>query len=253
MPEKGKKISEELPQTKEETTIKENEVLEQTHRLFKIYELPKDSFLRSKYGIDRVRIYDKDLMPILRYGNMVFAKEKSRLIREGEAMTVYEQQKIAEENGWWTDDDDKELEELMEIARERLRELEYAIADHQEADEKDRSKLGDVVDEKYQEFAEAMNKYYKKLAIKTSIFGHTVEFMAIEKQKLALLVAAVCYDEGDEKYDPEKRIWKTLDELENGDFLLGDLSDLIFAAESFWNAGGGLENPFFGGSPEDRT
>jgi len=254
MPVKGKvKLSQELPQTKEETTIKENEVLDKTHRIYMVYELPQKSFLRQKYGIDRIRIYDKDIMPILRYGNMIFAKEKGRLIREGEAITVYEQRKIAEENGWWTDEDEKELEQLSEIVQERLRALEYAVAEHQEADENDRPKLGEEVDKRNEELTEAMDKYYRKLTIKTNIFGHTVEFIALERQKLAFLAAAVCYDEGDDRYDPEKRIWKTVEDLENGDFRLEDLSDLIFTAESYWNSGGNLENPFFGGSPEGRT
>lgn len=240
----------ELPETDKDIQVKEDEMFEDIAQSYIIYNIPEKSALIKKLKTDKLRVYDKDIFYITRLGDQLYFEEKTRLLDEGKLKTNMEMGKLLQERGLWTDEDEKRIDELRKHIQEYFKERDYLISNYLGMKEKYREKEKEEIQKFDVAVIAAFDELTGKLAEKTSLFGGTVESTALEKQAIGFLIGAVCFDKGEEEYNPENRVWKDINDFENNYLKRIDLESLLAFATQYWNIKSSGEIPFFGESPD---
>jgi len=222
-------------------------------RLYTVVEdIPEGHALR-KMGGGAVRIYDSSLYFISEQGNKAFTRTKFNLIKEG-VPTFEAARALYRASGDWSEEHERREQELAEKSEELLKQRDYIIARREEADsEGKRKKQEKELEEFNARHGEFFDAYTNHLAYKWALFSDTVEWQAREAKQVALLAHAICRHEGEDRYDPGKRVWKDIDDFKRA-LREDDIRFLLLKAQAFWYIRRGTgEIPFFGGMPVVET
>jgi hypothetical protein len=237
----------------EEVRIKDDQKFEEIRKSYTVVSLPEDHFLRERFKIDSIRIYDRSLLFIQQKGDDSFIRKKHVLLKEGEIMPLAKAKKVYAENGIWTTDDEAQKEDFKIKINKITEKRDYLIGKRDDADSDDeREKFQKELD-KFDESNQQIENDFREIIMREfSTFSDTIEMQADEERTKTFLLYAVCKDEGDDDYSESKRLWKTREEFNNTMTVEG-LGYLIIEARSYWEIRKGVgEIPFFGGTPAEE-
>lgn len=249
-------MKEERELNNESAQIDDNLRLEEVLRGYRVIDIPPKHPLRQRLGIEKLRIYDRTIMAISRMGDHAYAIERDRLLSEGGLYTESEMLGILKKRGVWDEDKEKMIETLRENITLKIEDREVLLTNRMNA--KEGTAKYKKIDEEISQMNDDIEGFYSDLgeliSLKTRFFRDTVEMQAQIKQRIGWLSGAICRDEGDDVYDPGKRIWKTLEELDSSHYMRHtDLTWLLAEAETFWNVAEQESESFFDESPVDQT
>jgi len=230
-----------------EDNIRMDELL----RGYRVLYLNKEHFLTKLFQISSIRIYDKSLLRVSKYGDQEFTRERNRSIRDGDYLTYKEQMKALKDRDVWSEEHEARLYELKDEADELIKKKDKLFSKIKATKDtaligklnKEVNKLGD-------DSVETHNNLLDMLAIQINYFKDTIEMRAQMRQQMGWIVSAVCENDGDDKYNSDKTLWKNVEDLE--DVLKdADLSVLLSECTDYWNVASVDSQSFFGESPED--
>lgn len=229
----------------------DNVRLDEVLRGYRVLYLSEKNFIKRTYGIDSIRIYDKSLIRISKYGDEAFTRERNRLIRDGGYLTYKEQMKELKNRGIWSEKEERQLMDMRAEAREVQEDYEKLLGKIADADGE---KVSKQLEKESKEMHERMAKLHTDLmnlaATQINYFRDTIEMKAQFQQQLGWVVSSVCKNEGEDKYDPEKRIWNSIEALED-ELNDNDLSSIISECVTYWDMAGMEAESFFAESPEE--
>ncbi|MHA1952329.1 MAG: hypothetical protein ACW96U_00065 [Candidatus Heimdallarchaeaceae archaeon] len=241
---------------KEAVVAEDNVRLEEVVRGYRVLLFKEDHFLSRRFNIESIRIYDKSVLALSKYGDELFTRTRNRLMKDEEMLTYSEQMEILKGRNLWDDAKEAELLELREKARDIQEDRDKILSKISDPEEKgttglrkEEKKLMDFYKELYIKYAEMTN-------MNLMYFQDTIEMQAQFAQQKGWICTCICFnvdDKGKElpdKYDPDKRLWKNIKELEN-DLRDQNLEALIHECIMFWNFSGSGGDSFFAGSPEE--
>lgn len=228
--------------------IEDDKRLNEILKRYRVLYLSDDNFIKRLFNIDSIRIYDKTILKIKEIGDKEFVKERNRLLKDSNYLTYNEQLKILEERGIWSNAHENRIEELKDIAKE-LEEKKDKILSKFETNPEDK-KIKKELEKIKSEIVNTHNELLELLAFQYNFFRDTIEMRAQIRQQMGWIVGAVCLNEGDDKYDESKRLWKSVEDFEK-DLNENDFTILLNECNSFWNSIEGGGESFFGESPED--
>jgi hypothetical protein len=237
---------------KKQVEIEDNLRLLELTRGYRILMFKEDHFLARLFKIDSIRIYDKSILALSRYGDEMFTRTRNRLMKDGEFLTYQEQMGYLKERGLWSEEREKELMDLRKRASEITEKRSEKMSDLDNADsEKVTEKLRKEIEEIGQYWVDVYKQYSELVNINYLYFSDTIEMQAETAQRKAWIVSCVTKNEGDDKYDPNKRLWKDIEELDSN-MRKEDMTSLIQECVLYWDINYGGES-FFAESPEELT
>lgn len=237
-------------------TATDNIFLEEVLRGFRILYLNENHFLKKLFNIDSIRIYDKSMLSVSKYGDMEFTRERGRLMDDPTYKTQEEQLALLKKRGIWSEDHDKKMNDLRIEVDELIRERNVLFERIEKAEKANKKKEKEKAVMDSEALAVRMEKLHKELMEMTNtytmFFRDTIELRSQMVQYMGWVVSAVCKDEGDEKYDPSKTLWKDIASLEM-DLKDNDFTLLLNECADFWNSSQPESESFFAESPEELT
>ncbi len=245
----------ELKDIEKNNVANDNLLLEEVLRGYRIVFLSEDNFIRKLFDIDSIRIYDKTLLNVGRYGDQMFTKERNRLLKDPEYLTHAEQKKILKERGIWSDEEERKMNDMRAEIDEMILERDVLFERIEKAEQKKDKAAEKTARKNLEELGKRMSKIHMELLELTDIyvtyFRDTIEMRAKLKQHMGWIVSAVCRNEGDDEYDETKRLWKDVESIEKD---LDDmkLSALLNECNSFWNVEKPEDQSFFVESPDEQ-
>jgi len=253
-----KKVEKEKPlkDTDRADHVTDSSVLEETIRGYRVVYFNKAHVLHRVFGIDSIRIYDKSLLKVSKYGDQEYTKERNRLLLEGSYLTYHEQMSILKEKNIWSEDHEarlkdmrSEVNEMIEQQNEIIESIEIA---EKAKDKKEVANLKEQLADLSKRMVELHNALLELSSIQLTYFRDTIENRAQVVQQMGWVVSSVCRNEGDDRYNPEMQLWSDIDALE-ADLKDNDFGMLLNECASFWMDGGGASESFFGESPDELT
>jgi len=236
---------------KQEIEVKDNAKLEEVLRGYRILY----------FEINSIRIYDKSVLSISRYGDELFTRTKNKLQKDPDMLTHKEQLDILTERGLWSKEREEELTNLRKRAGDIINEkgeIESIISELGEEKKKDSvksKKLQEKLEKVGNEWIDVYSQYMEVVALNDNYFSDTIESQAEIAQRKGWLVSTVCKNLNDDnkplpdEYNSEKCLWETVDQLEvhmRDNNLIAIMSECM----SYWEARTEGES-FFVESPED--
>jgi len=245
-----------LTDSEKADTAKDDIMLQEVLRGYRIAYLNDDHFIKRLFNIDSIRIYDKTILAIANYGNNEFVKARGRLLRDPDYITKEEQLKILEDRGIWSKQHDSKMSDLSLEVDELINERNILFEKIEKAEKAKKKKVVADLTNEVDALAVRMKALHEELINMTEtytmFFKDTIELKAQMKQYMGWIASAVCRNEGDDTYDDSKRLWRTVEDIEK------DLSDnnftlLLSEAADFWNSDSSEAESFFAESPADLT
>ena len=246
---------------KQEIEVKDNAKLEEVLRGYRILYFDEKHFLAKEFKINSIRIYDKSILSISRYGDELFTRTKNKLQKDPNMLTHKEQLDILTQRGLWSKEREEELSDLRKRAGDILGEkgeVESLMAELDGAKKKSSEKskkLQERLQKIGNEWIEVYSQYMEVVALNDNYFSDTIESQAEVAQRKGWMVSAVCkHLNGDEKplldeYNSENCLWKTVEDFEvhmRENNLIAIMSECM----NYWEARDEGES-FFVESPED--
>jgi hypothetical protein len=239
---------------KEAVTAEDNIKLQEMLCGYRVVYFNEDHFLAHRHKISSIRIYDKSVLALSRYGDEMLTRTRNRLMKDPDMLTYEEQMRLLEERGLWDDEKEKDLLDLRNKAREMQEDRDKILSKLQSARTKETK-------EKYKKeemglvklFQEVYIKYAELTNLNLQYFQDTIEIQSQTAQRKGHTVSCVCFNkEEDKEYNPDSRIWKSVEVLEK-DLKIENLESLINECTLFWEFNGTEGNSFFAESPEGLT
>lgn len=237
---------------KEAVTAEDNIKLQEMLRGYRVVYFNEDHFLTRRHKINSIRIYDKSVLALSRYGDEMLTRTRNRLMKDPDMLTYEEQMTILEERGLWDDEREKELLDLRNRAREMQEDRSKILSKLQESKSKaDKSKYKKEEEKLVKLFQEVYIKYAQLTNLNLQYFQDTIEMQAQTAQRKGHTVSSVCFnrEEDGEEYNLENRIWSTVEDLEK-DLNIENLESLVNECTMFWEFSGTGGDSFFAESPE---
>ena len=245
---------------KKEIEVKDNAKLEEVLRGYRILYFDEENFLAKKFKINSIRIYDKSVLSISRYGDDLFTRTKNRLQKDPNMLTQQEQLKILTERGLWSKEREEELAALRQKAQQIIEEkgeAESLIAElsGNKKDVEKSKKLHNKLEKIGREWIDVYGKYMEVVALNDNYFSDTIESQAEIAQRKGWIVSTVCkHVNGDgkplpEEYNQEDCLWKNVEDFDK--YMRGDgLISMMTECMDYWESRNEGES-FFVESPED--
>jgi hypothetical protein len=239
---------------KEAVTAEDNAKLEEMLRGYRVVYFNEDHFLARRHKISSIRIYDKSVLALSRYGDEMLTRTRNRLMKDPDMLTYEEQMRYLEERGLWDDEKEKDLFDLRNKAREMQEDRDKILSKLQSARTKETK-------EKYKKeemdlvklFQEVYIKYAELTQLNLQYFQDTIEMQAQTAQRKGHTVSCVCADKKEDvEYNPDSRIWKSVEALEK-DLSIENLEAILNECVMFWEFSGKVGDSFFAESPEGLT
>lgn len=179
--------------------------------------------------IGEVRIYHPTLN-VESEVEMVYIEEFNKLLMDSDLPTIRKLEKILQEKGYWTEEDDKEIEDIITLMTNR--QIDVAQIRRQLKKTKtNQTKLINKFKKLTQEIYIIQTDLALATARKSSLFESTIEKRA---ERMGLLFKITrCVKRLDGSY-----VWNTIDELGNDNSQT--VKPLIFDAIKFWR---GVSSP----------
>lgn len=237
---------------KEAVVAEDNIRLEEMNRGYRIVNLTEDNVLARRHKIKSIRIYDKSILALSRYGDELLTRTRNRLMKDPDQLTYDEQLRILSERGLWDDEKEKELLDLRAKAREMQEDRNKLLSKLQESkNKKDSEKYKKEEEKLIKLFQDVYIEYAQLTQLNMLYFQDTIEMQAQTAQRKGWIVSALCKNiEGDvDDYNPENRIWKTIDEMEK-EVNSENLEEILNECTMFWEFSGRGGDSFFVESPE---
>jgi len=252
-----------VEQKKEEIEVKDNAKLEEVSRGYRILYFDEKNFLAKKFSISSIRIYDKSVLSISRYGDELFTRTRNKLIKDPEMITQKEQLRILTERGLWGPNEETELATLRKSASDIINEkgeVESLIAAINSDDKKNvekTKKLNDRLEKIGKDWIDIYSKYMDVVALNDMYFGDTIEAQAQTNQRKGWLVSCVCLhmDKDNkpfpDKYNSENRLWTAVEDFEK-EMESSSLISIMTECMEYWESKDEGES-FFVESPDDLS
>lgn len=237
----------EIEQKVKETIAQDNIRLDEIVRGYRVLYFNKDHFLARQFKIDSIRIYDKAILQISKYGDELFTRTKNRLSKDPDMLTYNEQMRILIERGLWDEQKEKELNELRKKSSEAAQNRSKKISQFQNSKNKNDQKEIENLTELYENLFE---RYSELAAIEYVFLMDTIEIQAQTEQRKGWLVSAITRNEGEDAYDPDKRLWKNVNDLEKT-LKRSNIISLIQECVNYWDLESLGGDSFFAESPEE--
>lgn len=228
----------------------DNEKLQETLRGYRVLFFNPTHFLHRLFNVDSIRVYDKSILALSRYGDDLYTKTKNRMIKDREYLTYSEQLKLLKERGIWDEQKEADLQTMREKARKILDDRNEVInrmaaVENTEEAEKLKKESMDMM----QTWVDLYSSFSEIATLNYIYFKDTIEMQAEIAQRKGWLVTCLTHNEGDDKYDKSKRLWKDIDDL---DLVLRreTMEALLSECISYWESYA-REESFFAGSPEE--
>lgn len=237
---------------KEAVTAEDNAKLQEMLRGYRVVYFHTDHFLARRHKISSIRIYDKSVLALSRYGDEMLTRTRNRLMKDPDMLTYEEQMRILGERGLWDDEKEKDLLDLRNKSREMQEDRDKILSKLQSARTKETK-------EKYKKeemglvklFQEVYIKYAELTNLNLQYFQDTIEMQAQTAQRKGHTVSCVCADKKEDvQYNPDSRIWKSVEELEK-DLNIENLEAILNECVIFWEFSGKAGDSFFVASPEE--
>lgn len=223
----------------------DNIILQETLRGYRVLYLDNENnkthFITRQFGIKSIRIYDKSIMAISKYGDSLFTRTRNSLMRDKDVVTYQEQMRYLEERGLWSEDHEKNLEKLRVRAA--------SLLDESKKDKKGK-KSKSPVDESVELWGKIYSEFSELAAMQVLFFQDTLELQAEEAQRKGWIVSAVTKNEGKDDYDSNNKLWTDIDHLEKN-LRKNEMTDLITECANYWEFATEDKSSFFAESPED--
>ena len=175
--------------------VEDNLRLDEIARGYKVLVFGKDHFLARRFKIDSIRIYDKSVLSVSRYGDEMFTRTRNRLIRDEDVLTYVEQMRYLESRGLWDESKEAELVDLrtkvIELNQDKDDYLSTVVASQNDKLSKKAKERLDKTIKKYQEIFE---KYSGLVAINYEFFRDTLEMQAEIAQMKGWIVSTVAFN-----------------------------------------------------------
>ena len=247
---------------KKEIEAKDNAKLEEVARGYRILYFDEKHFLAKKFKINSIRIYDKSVLSISRYGDDLFTRTKNKLQKDPNMLTQQEQMKILTGRGLWGEEKEKELLELKNKAAEIIEDksgVESLIAEISDKDPKKAEKsknLHKKLEKIGNEWIDIYGRYMEVVSLNNVYFGDTIEAHAETAQRKGWMVSSVCkHMNGKEllpnKYNPDNQLWKTVEDFDE-EMRDNNLVSMMTECMDYWESRDEGES-FFAESPEDLS
>jgi hypothetical protein len=234
-------------------SAEDNIKLEEMNRGYRIVYFKDDHFLARRHKINSIRIYDKSVLALSRYGDELLTRTRNRLMKDPDQLTYEEQLRILTERGLWSDDRESEMIDVRNKAKEIQEERNKIISKMKTSkNKKDADKYKKQEEEIIKLFQDTYVKYIELANMNMIYFSDTIEIQSQTAQRKGWIVSCVCRNEGDDEYNPDNRIWKDVDDLEK-DLKIENLQALIDESVMFWEFSGTGGESFFAESPEGLT
>lgn len=239
---------------KEAVAAEDNIKLQEMLRGYRVVYFKEDHFLARRHNIKSIRIYDKSVLALSRYGDEMLTRTRNRLMKDPEMLTYEEQMRILEERGLWDDEREKELLDLRNKAREMQEDREKILSKLQESKTKETTAKYKKEEEKLVKlFQDVYIKYAELTNINLQYFQDTIEMQSQTAQRKGWTVSSVCFNkEEDVEYNPDSKIWGSVGELEK-DLNIENLEAILNECTMFWEFSGTGGDSFFAESPEGLT
>ena len=237
--------------TKEALSAEDNIKLDEINRGYRIVYFKEEHFLALRHNINSIRIYDKSVLALSRYGDEMFTRTRNRLMKDPDMLTYEEQMRILKKRELWDDEREKELLDLRNTAAEMQEDRNRILSKlHDAKTKKEEGKQKKEEEKLIKLFQEVYVKYAELTNLNLMYFQDTIEIQAQTAQRKGWISTAVCYNKDDDEYNKDNRIWSDIDALEK-DLKIEDLQLIIDEATLFWefNEKGG--DSFFAESPEE--
>jgi len=236
---------------KEAVTAEDNIKLQEMLRGYRVVYFNKDHFLARRHKIKSIRIYDRSVLVLSRYGDEMLTRTRNRLMKDSDMLTYEEQMRYLEERGLWDDEKEKDLLDLRNKAREMQEDREKLLSKLQSAKTKEtKEKYKKEEMELVKLFQDVYIKYAELTNLNLQYFQDTIEMQAQTAQRKGHIVSCVCVDkEEDKQYNPDSRIWDSVETLEK-DLNKENLEAILNECTMFWEFSGKVGDSFFAESPE---
>ena len=251
MPDNVNDVSKEY--AKEAVDAEDNIKLLEMNRGYRVVPFGEDHFLARRHKIKSIRIYDRSVLALSRYGDELLTRTRNRLMKDPDQLTYDEQLRILTDRGLWSEEREREMIDVRarakEIQEERNKILsKIKLAKTKKESEELKKKDAEIVDL----FKDIYIKYFELTNLNMVYFSDTIEVQAETAQRKGWIVSCVCRDEGDDDYNPKNKVWDSVDDLEK-DLTVENLQALINECVTFWEFSGVGGESFFGESPEGLT
>jgi hypothetical protein len=231
--------------TKDAVDAEDNVKLLEMNRGYRIAKFNEDNFLARRHKIKSIRIYDKSILALSRYGDELLTRTRNRLMKDPDQLTYDEQLRILTDRGLWSSEREREMTDVRTKAKEIQEERNKILSKIKSAkNKKETEELRKKDEEIVELFKDIYIKYFELTNLNMIYFSDTIEVQAETAQRKGWIVSCVCLDKGDDEYNPENRIWKDVDELEK-DLTIENLQSLISECVMFWEFSGVGGESFF--------
>ena len=239
--------------TKEAISAEDNIKLEEMNRGYRIVYFAEDHFLARRHKIKSIRIYDKSVLALSRYGDEMLTRTRNRLMKDPDMLTYEEQMKILEKRELWDDEREKELLDLRETAREMQEDRSKILSKLNESkSKKDTEKHKKEEAKLIKLFQEVYIKYAELTNLNLLYFQDTIEIQSQTAQRKGWIVSTLCFNKEKDvdEYNLDNRIWSDVEMLER-DLTIENLQSIIDESTMFWEFSGRGGDAFFAESPEE--
>lgn len=221
--------------------VSDNSRLSELLRGYRVLRFDDKNFLFRKFKVNSVRIYDRSIFSVARYGDELFTITKNKLLRDEKYLSYEENMNLLKKRGLWDENKDAQLRELKNKAFQILQDR-----DKEASSEKKKKKNEN---EFMSEFVKLYNDYYDLATQHTNYFKDTIEMSAQIEQSKGWMVSSICYDDGPDAYDSSKCLWKDVDQFD-ADMRNDLFASLVKECNDFWDFTGRGNESFFGGSQD---
>ena len=229
--------------------------LQEVLRGYRVITIPPKHPMRKQLNKETLRIYDRSIMFIATIGDKAYKDKRDALLKDGASMTRDEVMHDLVKRKVWGPEKEDMIESIRKSIEIKSEDRDAAISRRKNCKEnsKQYKELDDEVTKLMIEINDLLDDLYQLVNMQTLFFRDTIELNSQVEQRLGWLAGAVCYDEGDEPYDPDKRVWKSVSELHDSRFMRSsDLAWLMAEADSFWRVSEQETESFFDELPADQ-
>jgi hypothetical protein len=238
---------------KDAIDAEDNVRLLEMNRGYRVAPFGKDHFLARRHKINSIRIYDRSVLALSRYGDELLTRTRNRLMKDPDQLTYDEQLRILTERGLWSEEREREMVDVRNRAREIQEDRNKILSKIKTATtKKEADKLKKKEEEIVDLFKDIYIKYFELTNLNMVYFSDTIEVQAETAQRKGWIVSCVCLDKGEDAYNPDNRVWKSVEDLEK-DLTIENLQSLINECVMFWEFSGTGGESFFDESPEGLT
>jgi hypothetical protein len=231
----------------------DNVKLDEISRGYRVLLFNNDHFLARLFKINSIRIYDKSVMSISRYGDELYTRTRNRLMKDPDVLTYDEQLRYLSQRGLWSDDHEERLGNLRLRVAEINEDKDTLMSKISASSSKNTSKKAkDALDKSVKVYTDLFQEYSDLLTINLTYFKDTLEVQSDIMQLKGWIVSTVVKNEGGDEYNPENRLWRDVDHL-NSHMKENDFIALKDECISFWSFGNDGGESFFAGSLEELT